>query len=89
VPSKDTAEKRIKQSEKRHERNVAAKSKIKTAFKKALEAVEQGKTDEVKELVKTAVVTIDTAASKKIMHKNKAARKKSRLMKKMNEAVKK
>ncbi|MHC9540368.1 MAG: 30S ribosomal protein S20 [Vulcanimicrobiota bacterium] len=89
MPSKDTAEKRIKQSEKRHERNVAAKSKIKTAFKKALEAVEQGKTDEVKELVKTAVVTIDTAASKKIMHKNKAARKKSRLMKKMNEVVKK
>jgi len=89
VPSKNTAEKRIKQSEKRHERNVATKSKIKTAFKKALDAVEQGKTDEVKELVKSAVVAIDTAASKDIFHKNKAARKKSRLMKKMNEAAKK
>lgn len=89
MPSKDTAEKRIKQSEKHHERNVATKSKIKTAFKKAIDAVEQGKTEEVKDLVKTAVVAIDTAASKNIVHRNKAARKKSRLMKKANEAAKK
>ena len=88
VKKKNPSEKRIKQSIKLHEKNVAVKSEIKTVFKKAIEAVEQKKA-EAQEAVHAAVVTIDKAANKKIVHKNKAARKKSRLMKKAAAAEKK
>ncbi|MDQ7821904.1 MAG: 30S ribosomal protein S20 [Candidatus Eremiobacteraeota bacterium] len=85
---KSPSEKRIKQSEKRHDKNVAAKSKVKTAFKKTEAAIAQGKNEEAKVLAREAVVTIDKAASKRIVHKNKAARKKSRLVKKLNTSAK-
>jgi small subunit ribosomal protein S20 len=86
VKRKNVAAKRTKQSIKSHEKNVAVKSEIKTVFKRAVDAVEQGKS-ESKELIHAAVVSIDKAASKGIVHKNKAARKKSRLMKKTKKVV--
>jgi small subunit ribosomal protein S20 len=81
VKRKNVSAKRIKQSIERHEKNVAVKSEIKTVFKRAIEAVEQSK-GEAQSLIHAAIVTIDKAANKGIVHKNKAARKKSRLMKK-------
>lgn len=77
-------EKRIIQSRKRHEKNVAVKSEVKTVFKKALETIQGGVAEAAATHVKSAVITIDKAASKGIIHKNKAARKKSRLAKKLN-----
>ena len=76
-------EKRLLQSKKRHAINVAAKSRVKTAWKKAGEAISENR-ENVEELVRLAVKTIDSTASRGIMHKNKAARKKSRLMRKLN-----
>ena len=80
---KTTEEKRLEQSRTRNLRNTIAKSKVRTAFKKASIAINE-KSEESAELVRLAVKTIDTVAIKGIIHKNKAARKKSRMMKKLN-----
>ena len=83
-----SAEKRMKQSLKRRVRNTTAKSRLKTNFKKAGEAIASGKMDEAQTFAREAISTIDNSAKKGIVHKNKAARKKSRLVKKMNKALK-
>ena len=85
VKKQSSAAKRMKQSEQRRLRNSSAKSKLKTAFKKAGEEIAAGKVEQAKPLVKEAVSIIDSQATKGIVHKNKAARKKSRLMKKLNQ----
>jgi len=71
--------KRQRQEQKRRMRNKAVISKIKTLIKKVKKLIVEGK--EYQETLKTAIKEIDKAASKGIIHKNNAARKKSRLMK--------
>lgn len=68
---------------KRHERNKSAKAELKTRTKRVEATLG---TDANDEAVRAAVKRIDTAASKGVIHKNAAARKKSRLMKKVNAA---
>ncbi len=75
--------KRILTNEKRHERNKAVKAEVKTRTKRANDTIG---TDDNDDAVRLAVKRIDSAASKGIIHKNAAARKKSRLMKKVNAA---
>lgn len=88
VKKQGSAEKRMKQALKHRVRNSTAKSKLKTTFKKAGEAIASGKLDEAQAAAREAISTIDSNAMKGIVHKNKAARKKSRLVKKMNKALK-
>jgi len=76
--------KRILTNEKRHERNKAVKAEVKTRTKRANDTIG---TDDNEDAVRLAVKRIDSAASKGIIHKNTAARKKSRLMKKVNAAT--
>jgi len=77
-----SAKKRIRQTAKRRQRNLAVKRNINKSFKKAVAAI--GKKDpKAAELVKKAVSIIDKAVQGGVIHKNKAARKKSRLQKKM------
>jgi small subunit ribosomal protein S20 len=64
---------------KRAERNKAAKSELKTRVKSATSAIGSANEDEA---VRLAVKRLDMAAAKGIIHKNQAARRKSRLMKK-------
>ena len=66
---------------KRAERNKAVRSELKTRVKRATTTI--GADDNV-EAVRVAVKRIDMAAAKGIIHRNAAARKKSRLMKKVN-----
>jgi small subunit ribosomal protein S20 len=75
--------KRILTNQKRHERNKAVNAEVRTRTKRATETIG---TDDNAEAVRLAVKRIDSAASKGMMHKNAAARKKSRLMKKVNAA---
>jgi small subunit ribosomal protein S20 len=75
--------KRIITNAKRHERNKSVKAELKTRTKRAHETIG---TDDNAEAVRLAVKRIDSAASKGIIHKNAAARKKRRLMKKVNAA---
>jgi small subunit ribosomal protein S20 len=75
--------KRNRQNEKRRQANRAARSELRTRVRTALVAAETGAEDtDVK--VRQAVKTIDTAASKGAIHKNQAARRKSRLLAKVN-----
>ncbi len=68
---------------KRHERNKAVRAEMKTRTKRVESTLG---TDESDDALKAAIKRIDTAASKGIIHKNAAARKKSRLTKKVNAA---
>jgi small subunit ribosomal protein S20 len=69
---------------KRHLRNVAIRTKIKTIAKKVEVAVAQGKPEEAKRIFLQAMKELDKAASKKIIPKKRAWRKKSRLAKKIS-----
>jgi small subunit ribosomal protein S20 len=74
--------KRIKQNEKRHQRNKAVKSDLKTAVRKFREAAESGEKDQAVELARTAGRKLDKAVSKGVIHKNQAANRKSAIAKK-------
>jgi small subunit ribosomal protein S20 len=73
--------KRNKQNLKAAARNKAVRSELKTRTKAASAAVAEG-ADNAEELTRLAVKRIDMAAAKGVIHKNAAARRKSRLMKK-------
>ena len=75
--------KRILTNAKRAERNKAVKSELKTRVKNA---VKTAGTDDSEEALRLAVKRLDMAAAKGVIHKNQAARRKSRLMKKINAA---
>ena len=74
--------KRARQAKKRRARNLEAKKAVKQALKQAERAL-KAKSAEAKDLVKKAVSTIDKAVQRGILHKNTAARKKARLLKKL------
>ena len=78
MPNIKSAKKRVLVAKQRTEANKAAKTKLKTILKKARA---EG-ADAV--AVKSAVVSVDKAAGKGLIHKNKAARLKSQLAKKAN-----
>lgn len=84
MPNIKSAIKRVKKSEKRRLRNAMIKSDLRTAVKKANIAIENKDQEAVKDLLINATKKLDKAASKGVIHKNKAARLKSRLMKKAN-----
>jgi small subunit ribosomal protein S20 len=71
--------KRNRQNEKRHDRNKAVRSELKTRTKAAVSAAEAGG-DDVEAKTREAIRRIDKAASKGVIHKNQAARRKSRLV---------
>ena len=75
--------KRNRQNEKARVRNKAVRSALRTRTKAALEAAEGG-ADDVDEQLRLAVKQIDKAAAKGIIHKNAAARQKSRLTARVN-----
>lgn len=82
--------KRNRQNEKLRESNSQVKSAIRTAAKKVIKTIESKDgidKDKIQEFHKTFIKTIDTAAGKKIIKKNTAARKKTRLAKKVNAAL--
>ena len=81
-----SAQKRIRVAAKRQARNKHIKSGTKTAIKKVNVAVKAGDA-EAKELLIQAISTIDKACSKGVLHKNTAARKKSKLTKMVNKAA--
>ncbi len=74
--------KRIKQNEKRHERNKGVKSGLKTAVRKFREAADAGDKEKAAELGRAANRQLDKAASKGVIHKNQAANRKSAISKK-------
>ena len=84
LPNIKSAKKRVLVAEVRNARNKANKSALKTAIKKFEAAAADGDRTEAEATYKVAVKAVDKAAAKGLMHKNKAARKKSQMAHKMN-----
>ena len=81
-----SALKRLRSAERRRLRNRMYIGRARTTVKKARRLIAQGKLDEAQVAVRAAVVALDKAAEKGIIHKNNAARRKSRLMRHLNQA---
>ncbi|KGR83506.1 30S ribosomal protein S20 [Lysinibacillus odysseyi] len=81
MPNIKSAIKRVKVAEKANAANSQAKSAMRTTVKKAEQAIATG-AENAQELVGAASKALDKAVSKGLIHKNAAARKKSRLAKK-------
>ena len=77
--------KRNRQNERRRVRNKAVRSELKTRQKAVLQAADNG-SDDVAELTRLAIKRLDKAAAKGVIHKNQAARRKSRLIKQLQRA---
>ena len=81
-----SAIKRIRSSRRKQERNRVFRSRARTFVRKARRLIEEGQFDEAQEVVRQAISALDKAAEKGIIHKNNAARRKSRLMRRFNQA---
>ena len=75
-----SAKKRVLIAEANRQRNVAFKSSIKTAVKKALALATEGSKEDLASTISAVYKLCDKAVSKGVLHKNTAARKKSRLV---------
>ena len=71
--------KRARQAEKRRQRNASQRSNMRTSIKKVIAAINAGDREAASQAYAAAVPAIDSAASKGLIHANKAARHKSRL----------
>ena len=78
--------KRNRQNEKRRQRNKTVRSEMRTRVKNAVAAADEGAETAEADL-RLALKRIDTAASNGIIHKNEAARRKSRLVRRTNAAA--
>ena len=79
-----SALKRIRSSERKRVRNRIVRSRTRTFIKKARLATEGADADAAREATQAAIRELDKAVTKGVLHKNTAARTKSRLMKKLN-----
>ena len=84
MPNIKSSKKSVKLDAKRHERNVAEKVRMKKAQKLVIAAIAKNDAAEAKKLLPAAQKAIDQAAANNTIHKNAAARKKSRLASKIN-----
>lgn len=81
MPPNRSAAKRAAQARRRALRNAAVKSRTKTAIRRFREALEHGEEGTIKEKLRQAIRVIDKAVTKGVLHRNAAARRKSRLYK--------
>lgn len=79
MPNIKSAKKRVRQSAKRRMNNKHLRSRLRTHIKGVLSAIEAGDREAATTAYQAAVPVIDSVADKGIIHKNKAARHKSRL----------
>ncbi|MCY4538361.1 MAG: 30S ribosomal protein S20 [Chloroflexi bacterium] len=78
-----SAIKRIRQNEKRRLHNRTYRNRTRTLVKQAREAIEGGDLEEARKATRVAVRDLDKLASRGVVHKRNAARRKSRLMKQL------
>jgi len=79
MPNHKSAEKRVRQSEKRRVINRSNRTKVRTYIKKLRSALDSGSKQDVAEILPEAISVIDKSVQKGVMHANAAARYKSRL----------
>ena len=88
MPNHKSAEKRVRQNEKRRTINRGHKGKLRTGIKKLRSALEGNDAANVKALLPETISLIDKAVQKGALHKNAAARYKSRLTVRANQSAK-
>ena len=79
MPNRESARKRVRQDSVRRARNRPVKSKARTVAKRVAAAAQTGDAAQAEKNLREAYATLDKAAKHKVMHRNKAARKKSQL----------
>ncbi len=84
MPNTESAKRAMRKAERRRVRNKSQRSALKTLVKKARTTTAAGDAAATKDVLGVAIKKLDQAASKHLIHKNKAARTKSRLMKAAN-----
>jgi small subunit ribosomal protein S20 len=86
LPGSKSAQKQIRATESKRLKNKSITSLCKTSITKAEKLIFSGELESAKEAVAVAITSLDKAAEKGVIHPNNAARRKSRLVKKLNEA---
>jgi small subunit ribosomal protein S20 len=79
MPNTTSAKKRLRQNIVRRERNRSVKRSVKTQCRKVLDAVQEGSVEQAEAEFRLAAKKLDLAAARKVIHRNAAARTKSRL----------
>ena len=88
MPNHKSAEKRVRQNEKRREINRGNRGRLRTGIKKLRAAIESGEAGSAQELLPQTVSLIDKAVQKGVLHRNAAARHKARLTVRVSESGK-
>lgn len=87
MPNLPSAKKRMRVEAKRRARNKAVKSTVRTYVTRARSAIAADPSDpQTEEAIRAAISELDSAVSKGVLHKNNAARRKSRLMARLHKA---
>jgi small subunit ribosomal protein S20 len=86
LPGSKSAQKQVRVAERKRLRNKSMRSLCKTSITKAERFIFSGELEAAGKAVAVAISALDKAAEKGVIHPNNAARRKSRLMKKLNEA---
>lgn len=87
MPNHKSAEKRVRQNEKRRDINKSNRTRLRTSLKKLRTALSGGDAGQINTALPGTVSTIDKAVQKGVLHRNAAARYKSRLTKRANQAT--
>ncbi len=85
MPVTKSAQKQVRVTERRRLRNKSIRSRCKTNITKAERLIFSGELESAQKAVVAAISSLDEAAEKGVIHPNNAARRKARLMKKLNE----
>jgi small subunit ribosomal protein S20 len=85
LANKKSAIKRLRSADRRRLRNRVYRGGARTIVRNARQLIEAGREEEAREAVRRAASALDKAAEKGIIHKNNAARRKSRLMRQLNQ----
>jgi len=86
LPVTKSAQKQVRVTERRQLRNKSIRSRCKTDVTKAERLIFSGELESAQKAVVAAISSLDKALEKGVIHPNNAARRKSRLVKKLNEA---
>lgn len=87
MPNHKSAEKRVRQNEKRRDINRSNRTRLRTSIKKLRLALAGGEAEQLGTLLPETISKIDKAVQKGVLHRNAAARHKSRLTTRVNQAT--
>ena len=88
MPNHKSAEKRVRQNEKRRAINRGHRTKVRTYIKKLRSALETGSAEDVQKILPETISVIDKSVQKGVLHANAASRYKARLTARANQAGK-